>query len=525
MEITSNRTQNKRKLTQDQAFALHGKVPPQALELEEAVLGAVMLEHNALTTVIDILQPEFFYKEAHQVIYKAIRRLFHDSLPIDMFTVVEALKKSGELEFVGGAYFITQLTERVVSAANIETHARIIAEKFIQRDLIRVSTDVITDAYDPTMDVLDLLDKAERQLLDIGEKNFRSDYRDMADLLREALGEVESAAKVESGMSGVPSGFTDLDRMTAGWQKSNLIILAARPAMGKTAFALSMAKNIAIDHKIPIAFFSLEMSAVELVMRLVSSESGISSEKLKKGQLANYEWDALHTKISALSEAPMFIDDTPSLTIFELRAKCRRLKQKHDIGMIFIDYLQLMNGSAEAKGNREQEISMISRQLKALAKELRVPVLALSQLSRAVETRGGSKKPVLSDLRESGAIEQDADIVMFIHRPEYYQIYEYENGESTLGMADIILAKHRNGAVGDVHLKFIAQFASFVDKNKDINYDLMAGQGGSISIPSKGNFRAEDMGSGIAGNTGFDNEGSIIPPQENGFQQDDSDPF
>ncbi len=476
MEEQLSSKENTRKRTSKglaafQSISEQGKLPPQATDLEEAVLGALMLEQDALNSVIDILKPEFFYRQSHQLIYTSICRLFAASSPVDILTVTNDLKSKGELEIVGGAYFITQLTNRVASSANIEYHSRIIAQKYIQRELIRISSEIQREAYEDTTDVLELLDKTESSLLSIGEKNFRSDYSDMQTLIREAIGEIEAAKEYETGLSGVPSGFTELDRVTSGWQKSNLIILAARPSMGKTAFALSMARNMAVDFKKPVAFFSLEMSAVELVMRLISSETQLTSDKLKKGSLADYEWEQLNAKISTLIDAPLYIDDTPALTIFELRAKCRRLKQKHDIQMVFIDYLQLMQGSAEARGNREQEISTISRQLKSLAKELRIPVLALSQLSRAVETRGGTKKPILSDLRESGAIEQDADIVMFIYRPEYYKLDSDEKGD-TRGMADVIIAKHRNGPTDEVRLRFVSKFAKFMDvESNEFNID------------------------------------------------------
>ena len=341
--------------------------------------------------------------------------------------------------------------------------------------------------------------------MEIDEKNFHTEYHNMQDVLKSAFNQIEAVQGSDSSYSGMPTGFVELDRMTAGFQPGTLIILAARPAMGKTAFALTMARNIAVDMKKPIAFFSLEMTAVELVMRLISSESGISGERLKKGEkLPDWEKAQLYARSQALTEAPIYIDDTPQLSIFELRAKCRRLKQQHNIQMVFIDYLQLMQGGGEQSrnGNREQEISLISRQLKALSKELELPVLALSQLSRAVETRGGTKKPQLSDLRESGAIEQDADIVMFIYRPEYYQIYE-DNSGSTLGMADILLAKHRSGETGEVRLKFIKQFAKFENRDETNNYNMSTGlgpnegfdgngQGNSVIYDSKFNHDTDD---------------------------------
>lgn len=441
----------------------HGKLPPQAVDLEEAVLGALMLEKDAVNAAIDILQPKSFYKETHQKIYSAIQHLFGKSEPVDILTVTHELKKRGELDLVGGPYYITQLTNRIASAANIEYHARIISEKYIQRELIRISTEIIHDAYDETTDVFSLLDKAEAELFKVAEGNINKSYESMSDLIRESIKQIEDAKNQESGVIGVASGFTALDRITSGWQPSDLVIIAARPAMGKTSYVLSLARNAAVDFNMPVAFFSLEMSAVQLVTRLVSSESEISSEKLRSGDLRSDEIQQIQTKIGGLSEAPIYIDDSAGLSVFELRAKARRLKAQHGIQLLIIDYLQLMSGNGDNGGNREQEISMISRSLKSIAKELNIPVLALSQLSRAVETRGGDKRPQLSDLRESGSIEQDADMVQFITRPEYYGITEDEDGNSTQGMATIIIAKHRNGSVGDVNLKFVGHLAKFED--------------------------------------------------------------
>jgi len=449
----------------NQQFIEHGKVPPQAVELEEAVLGAMMLEKDAVSAVIDILQPKVFYKESHQKIYSAIYRLFGKSEPVDILTVTNELKSAGELEMVGGPYYITMLTSRIASAANVEYHARIILQKHIQRELINISSEVIKEAFEDTTDVFNLLDKAEQNLFSVSETNLRRNFEDMHSLIKQAIEDIEAAKDSDSHLRGVPSGFVDLDRVTTGWQKSDLIILAARPSMGKTALALTMARNIAVDFDRPVAFFSLEMSSVQLVTRLIASETELKAEKLKTGDLADYEWEQLHTKIRGLIDANIFIDDTPALTIFELRAKCRRLKQQHDIQMVFVDYLQLMSGGGDIRGgNREQEISQISRSLKALAKELNVPVLALSQLSRAVENRPGqSKRPILSDLRESGAIEQDADLVLFIYRPEYYGLHEMEDGATTRRLAEVIISKHRNGPTGEVRLKFIDSFAKFED--------------------------------------------------------------
>lgn len=441
-----------------------GKLPPQALDLEEAVLGALMLEKDALTSVIDILRPEAFYKDAHQMIFRSIRRLFEQSQPIDILTVTNDLRKSGELEIVGGPFYITQLTNRVASAANIEFHARIILQKHIQRELIRISSETIRDAYEESSDVFSLLDRAEKNLFDIAQGNIRRNFQDMRDMVSTVTKQVEAARLHGSGVTGVESGFTALDRVTSGWQKSDLVILAARPGMGKTAFVLSLARNATIDFSKPIALFSLEMSADQLVKRMVSSETGIAAEKLRKGTLDEVEWQKLVSQTGKLSQAPLYIDDTPALSVFEFRSRCRRLKAMHDIQMVIVDYLQLMRADLDTKsGNREQEISTISRSLKAVAKELNVPIIALSQLSRQVETRGGSKRPQLSDLRESGAIEQDADMVLFIYRPEYYGMEFDEDNNSTRGVAEVIIAKHRNGALETVKLKFIDHLAKFTD--------------------------------------------------------------
>ena len=461
----------KKKFKQKEGISLEqsGKVPPQATDLEEAVLGALMLDSDALSNAIEILRKESFYKSEHQKVFEAIESLFNGAQPVDILTVTNQLRKSGDLEEIGGAVFVAGLTERVASAANIETHARIIAQKYIQRELIKISAKIMTDAYDETSDVFDLLGEAEKSLYEVSEGNIRKNVDKMSSLIRQALDQIEEVKNKEGGISGVPSGFQELDKVTSGWQKSDLIILAARPGMGKTAFVLSTARNTAVQFNKPVAVFSLEMSSVQLVNRLIASESGISAEKLRKGNLEDHEWIQLNQKITQLSEAPIFIDDTPALTIFELRAKCRRLKKQHNIELIIIDYLQLMHaGGSHKGGNREQEISTISRSLKSIAKELDVPIIALSQLSRAVETRGGDKRPMLSDLRESGAIEQDADIVCFIYRPEYYGMTEWMNtspGEDPdcTGQGEIIIAKHRNGSLENVRLRFIAKLAKFTD--------------------------------------------------------------
>lgn len=453
-----------------------GKLPPQAIELEEAVLGAMMLEKDALSVVIDLLKPDAFYVESNKKIFESIRRLFNKSLPVDILTVCQELRLTGELDVVGGPSYVASLTTRVGSAANIETHARMVSEQFIKRELIRISGEIQRDSFTETVDVFDLLDRAESALFSVAEGNIKRGSDDMSTLIAKAIKQLQETKSRGDGLSGVPSGFIDLDRMTAGWQKAALMVLAARPGMGKTAFVLALARNAAVDHKIPVAVFSLEMSSVELVNRLISSESELPADLLKKGNLADYQWEQLNHKVTKLAEAPIFIDDTPSISLFELRARCRRLKAQHDIQMIIIDYLQLMSGNPDQgkSTNREQEIATISRGLKALAKELEVPVIALSQLSRAVESRGGDKRPQLSDLRESGAIEQDADMVMFIYRPEYYNITEDAEGNSTAGRATIIIAKHRNGGLGDVHLRFIDKFAKFT--NADLQHRQSYGE-------------------------------------------------
>ena len=392
---------------------------------------------------------------------------------------------------MGGPLYISQLTNRVASTANIETHARIVSQKFIQRELIRVSNEIIKAAYDETTDTFDLLDKAESNIFEVAEGNIRKSSDKMSTLVKSAMEAIELARKNKDGISGTPTGFNAVDKLTGGWQKSDMIVIAARPGMGKTAFVLSMARNVAVDFKRPVAVFSLEMSGVQLVQRLIASETEINSEKLRKGQLKDYELTQLHHQVVNLSEAPIYIDDTPALSVFELRAKCRRLKSNHGIELIIIDYLQLMTAGEGKGGNREQEISAISRSIKQIAKELDVPVIALSQLSRSVETRGGDKRPMLSDLRESGAIEQDADIVGFIYRPEYYGLTEFNDNERTpsQGLAELIIAKHRNGGLDNIRLRFIANLAKFADVDGyNFNNDFNGGSTEARAIPANNAF-------------------------------------
>jgi len=464
-----------------------GKIPPQALDLEEVVLGAMMIDKKGVDEVIDILSPEAFYKEAHQYIFEAIFQLFENSQPIDLLTVSSQLKKNQKLDVAGGDFYLISLTQKVSSSAHIEFHARIILQKFIQRSLIKISSEIIEDSYDETQDVFDLLDKAESKLYEVTQGNIKRSSETAQNLVIQAKRKIEEISNKE-GLSGIPSGFIKLDKLTSGWQDSDLVIIAARPGMGKTALTLSMARNIAVNQNIPVAFFSLEMASVQLITRLISSETGLSSEKLRTGRLEKHEWEQLNVKVKGLEKAPLFIDDTPSLSIFDLRAKARRLKSQHDIKLVVVDYLQLMTAGSSIKGgNREQEISTISRNLKALAKELEIPVIALSQLSRAVETRGGSKRPLLSDLRESGAIEQDADIVSFIYRPEYYKIEEWDDEERTPteGQAEFIVAKHRNGGLDSIRLKFIGNLGKF-DNLEDFDTPF------STEFHSKMNAAAND---------------------------------
>lgn len=468
-----------------------GKLPPQALDMEEAVLGALLLEKDALHRILDILQPHMFYKDANKFIYEAILELFQNSEPVDILTVKNSLKQAGTLNKTGGAYYLTELTSRVASAANIEYHARVIAEKFILRSLIKVSDEVIKDAYDETTDVFDLLDKTEQSLFEISETNLRRNYMGMPELVMKTLERLEDMRGKDTSVVGIPSGMAALDQMTAGWQKTDLVIIAARPAMGKTALTLTLARNAALRFGEPVAFFSLEMAAVQLVQRMICSEAELDAQKVRTGQLADYEWKQLITRIGSLSKSNVFIDDTPALSIWDLRAKCRRLKAEKGISMVVIDYLQLMSGSAGKNSNREQEIAGISRSLKEIAKELDVVVIALSQLSRAVESRGGDRRPVLSDLRESGSIEQDADMVMFLYRPEYYGFETDDEGNSTVGQAELIIAKQRNGPTGTVKLQFIGKYGKFTDWNTGAypqigNLDPSLG-GNTITLPSKMN--------------------------------------
>jgi len=500
MDLTNLNKDRKgrRKPSIDLSTMVYGKVPPQAKDLEEAVLGAIMLEKGAFDTVIEILKPECFYVDANQRIFRAFQNLAQNSLPIDILTVVEELKKSEELDSVGGPYYVTKLTNAVVSTANIEAHSRIILQKFVQRELIRISGEIIGEAYEESTDVFDLMDDAEDKIFQITNNFLKTDYKEMGSALAQAINRIDELRTKKDEISGVPSGFSSLDRITYGWQPTDLIILAARPSVGKTAFALNLARNAALHPTKPTAvgFFSLEMSAAQLVQRILSAESEIMMEKIARGKLEEHEYQQLHKRgITKLEKAPIYIDDTAALNIFEFRAKARRLVNKHHVGIIIIDYLQLMSGTGDRNGNREQEISTISRNLKALAKELNVPIIALSQLSRAVETRKESKMPQLSDLRESGAIEQDADMVMFIYRPEYYENFTNEMGESTRGETHIKIAKHRNGALDIVKLRALLHIQKFEEWDDNDGFKPQGGNWKPLGpSPTPGSGSGDEAG-------------------------------
>ena len=510
----TKRIVRKPKASTAKAVDEYGHLQPQAIEFEEAVLGALMIERDAYSLVSEILRPESFYERRNQLIYAAIVDLAVQQKPVDILTVTEQLRVRGDLEEVGGPFYITQLSGKVASSAHIEYHARIIAQKFLARELITFTSNIQNMAFDETQDVDDLMQEAEGKLFQISQQNMKKDYTQINPVIQEAYDMLQKAAARTDGLSGLSSGFHQLDKMTSGWQNSDLIIIAARPAMGKTAFVLSMAKNMAVNFKIPVALFSLEMSNVQLVNRLIVNVCEIPGEKIKSGQLAPYEWGQLDYKIKELYDAPLYVDDTPSLSVFELRTKARRLVREHGVQIIIIDYLQLMNASGMSFGSRQEEVSTISRSLKGLAKELNIPIIALSQLNRGVENREGvdGKRPQLSDLRESGAIEQDADMVCFIHRPEYYKIYADEKGNDLHGMAEIIIAKHRNGAVGDILLRFRGEFARFQNLDDEMVAPLPGEENSAPVLRSKIN----------KGNQTGD---SVPPPPIPPMEPDGGNPF
>ena len=479
--MADNTGRNKKTKTMMPINNAYGHLQPQALEVEKAVLGALMMDKDAYSVVCEILQPESFYDPRHQDIYSAIVTLNYDQHPIDMLTVAEQLEKDGNLETVGGPVYLSELTSDIASSAHIEYHAKILAQKHTARELISFSNRIETKAFDETVDVNDLMQEAESDLFKLSQVNMKNDYAHISEAIKEADEAMRKAFEMKGGITGLPSGFHALDDVTAGWQPSDLIILAGRPAMGKTSFALSLCKNIAVDYNQPVAFFSLEMNRKQLADRLISQVCEITGHKILTGQLDKLEWERFDKRINQLMDAPIFVDETPSLSIFELRTKARRLVREHGVKMIMIDYLQLMAGSGKHFGSRQEEVSSISQSLKGLAKELNIPILALSQLNRDVEKRDNKdgkegKRPQLSDLRESGAIEQDADMVLFVHRPEYYKIPLDENGRDTHGMAQIIIAKHRKGATKDVRLAFKSEYTAFL--NEEDGYQPPTDNGG-----------------------------------------------
>ncbi|MDE7403331.1 MAG: replicative DNA helicase [Muribaculaceae bacterium] len=487
-----------------------GKLPPHDTDLEEVVLGALMLEKDAYMNVADFLTPDSFYDPRNAKIYDAISTLGFNQRPIDMITVTEQLRANGTIDEVGGAIRIAELTSRVYSAANVEYHAKIVSQKFLARRLITFASQIETDAYDESNDVDDLLQLAEGQLFEISQTHLKREVTQIDPVLTLALEQIQSAANSETGLSGLKSGYDALDRMTSGWQNSDLIIIAARPAMGKTAFVLSMAKNMAVDYSIPVAIFTLEMANVQLVKRLISNVANLEGEKIKSGQLTEEETERLNRRTSTMFSAPLYLDETPGLSITELRTKARRLVREHGVKLIMIDYLQLMSATGMKLGSREQEVSTISRSLKALAKELNIPIIALSQLNRSTETRE-DKRPVLSDLRESGAIEQDADIVCFIHRPEYYtKSSEDGNGNDIRGLAELIVAKHRNGAVGDVKLRFVGKYARFENWDDSSSFISEALENMGNDIPGMERRREESKANSTGGSFAFSNQGGSI---------------
>ncbi len=502
----------------------YGHLQPQALEAEKVVLGALMIDKEAYGVVCEILRPESFYEPRNQKIYEAVRDLNMKESPVDLITVTEQLAKNGTLEMVGGPVYITELSSRVSTSANIVYYANIIAQKSLARQLIGFSSDIQTKAFDETTDVEILMQEAEGSLFELSQTNMKKDYTQIDPVIKNAIDVIQRASKNKDGLTGVPTGYHKLDDITSGWQESDLVIIAGRPAMGKTSFALSMAKNIAADYKVPMAFFSLEMSNVQLVNRLLSNCCEIPGNKILNGQLAIDEWDRLDKRMNLLLGAPLYVDDTPGLSVFELRTKARRLVREHGVKIIMIDYLQLMNANGMKFSGRQEEVSTISRSLKGLAKELNIPIIALSQLNRGVESREGleGKRPQLSDLRESGAIEQDADMVIFVHRPEYYHIYQDENGRDLRGMAQIIIAKHRKGSTGDVLLTFRGQYTRF-ENPEDTRLSSSGGGGGGGAILGSrinGNmesgFGAPNPPMGMDGGSSFDpfgNLGEIPPPQ------------
>lgn len=475
--MPENKNSRKKSVPIDSTY---GHLQPQATDIEKVVLGALMIDKDAFSIISELLRPETFYEPRHQKIYQAIQTLNFNENPVDIMTVTQELEREGTLEDIGGPAYIVELSSHVASSAHIEYHAHILAQKSTARQLIHFASVIETKAFDPTIDVDELMQEAEGSLFELSQKNMRQDYMQIDPVVQQAVEILQKASASSGGLTGIPTGYNKLDDITSGWQPSDLVIIAGRPAMGKTSFALSLAKNISVDYKTPIAFFSLEMNNVQLVNRLISNVCEISGSKILNGQLNPDEWERLDKNLRKLTGSPLYIDDTPGLSVFELRTKARRLVREKGVKIIMIDYLQLMNANGMRFSSRQEEVSTISRSLKGLAKELDIPILALSQLNRGLEGREGleGKRPQLSDLRESGAIEQDADMVLFVHRPEYYRIFEDEHGHDLRGMAQIIIAKHRKGATGEVLLNFRGEFTRF--QNPEDAYIAPTTDGGGI---------------------------------------------
>jgi len=485
----------KRQVVEVPQVDAYGHKQPQQLDFEAAVLGALLMEQESYEQVQNLLSPESFYDHRHQVIYEAIQALQVNQRPVDVITVPQYLESQGRLEDAGGVVYIAQLTQNVITSAHIDYQAKIIHQKYQARKLITFASRVLGDAFDPTKDVADLMQETEAELYTIAQQTQRTSYTQINPVIDEAMERLKETMARTDGLSGISTGYAKLDKATNGWQNSDLVIIAARPAMGKTAFILSMIKRMAVDMRIPVAMFSLEMANVQLVNRLISNVCEIPGETLKSGRLSPVEVNQLDARINQLIDAPIYVDDTAALSIFELRTKARRLVRDHGVKMILIDYLQLMNASGMQFGSRQEEVSTISRNLKGLAKELNIPIIALSQLNRGLENREGNegKRPQLSDLRESGAIEQDADMVCFIHRPEYYKIMEVD-GEDMTGKAEFIIAKHRNGATGVIKLKFKHQYARFEDYEDNGPAPMPSDQYGTGATKSS-NLSDEEMAS------------------------------
>lgn len=462
---------------------MYGHIQPQALEVEKAVLGALMIDKDAYMEVCDLLRPESFYEPRNQMVYDAIVRLSVDENPVDVLTVTDKLEKMGHLEEVGGPAYIAELSSKVATSANLEYHANIVAEKYLSRQMINYVNVIGKKAYDESYDIKDVVQEAESTLFELAQKNMKKDYSALSPIVDKAMELVNLAHSNKGGITGISTGYYKLDDMTCGWQNSDLVIIAGRPAMGKTAFALSLAKNIAADQKIPMAFFSLEMSDVQLANRLMSNACMVEGKKLLSGQLDGPDWLRLDKKLEILKEAPLYIDDTEGLSVMELRTKARKLVREKGVKLIMVDYLQLMTASGMRYNSRQEEVSLISRSLKGLAKELNIPVLALSQLNRGVEGREGveGKRPQLSDLRESGAIEQDADMVVFLHRPEYYHILQSDDGLIDYrGKAEVVIAKHRKGATGIIMMNFKGEYTRFENDDDPSMGNRPPTEGGEI---------------------------------------------